>query len=164
MPEARFVLAGEGPERARLEADAETLGIRDRVVFLGRRDDVPELLGASDAFVLPSLYEGTSLSVLEAMAAGCPVVASAIPGTDELVVDGESGLLVPPGDVDALAVALRRMLAEPLLRERLGSAARQRAQQCFSASAAACRVTRLYEDLLDRDPPNSSDRVASLGD
>lgn len=148
IPEACFVLAGDGPERMRLERQVEQLRLRDRVLFLGRRTDVPELLAASDAFVLPSLYEGSSLALLEAMAAGKPVVTSAIPGTDELILDGETGLLVPPGNPDALALALRRVLAEPLLRARLGTAARDHAQRSFSASAAASRVAAVYDELL----------------
>ncbi len=151
VPGGQFVFAGEGPERPRLEAQAEKLGLDDRVLFLGRRSDVPELLAASDVFVLPSLFEGSSLAVLEAMAAGKPVVSSAIGGTDELVVDGESGLLVPPGDVGALALALNTLLSEAELRARLGARARDRVQTCFSASTAAARTTRVYEDLLDRE-------------
>jgi len=147
LPEARFALAGEGPERARLEAEAGRLGVGDRVRFLGRRADVPELLAAADAFVLPSLYEGSPLAVLEAMAAGLPLVATAVGGTGELVADGESGLLVPPRDPPALARALRRLLAEPETRERLGAAARRRAE-AFTAAATAGRVMALYERLL----------------
>jgi glycosyltransferase involved in cell wall biosynthesis len=105
VPDAVFVLAGEGPEREPLETLAAQLGIGDRVRFLGRREDVPQLLAACDVFALPSLYEGSSLAVLEAMAAGAPVVSSAIAGTDELIEDGSSGLLVPPGDSEALAAA-----------------------------------------------------------
>ena len=112
---ARFVLAGEGPERSRLEQRVATLGLGDRVQFLGHRNDIPELFAACDVFVLPSLYEGSSLAVLEAMAAGRPIVTSAIGGTDELIVHDASGLLVPPGDADALALALQRVLADAAL-------------------------------------------------
>ena len=145
---ARFAIAGSGPERHRLERAAAGLGIGDRVLFLGHRDDVPALLAASDAFVLPSLFEGTPLAILEAMAAGLPVVASRIDGIDELIVDGEDGLLVPPGEPDRLADALRRVVAEPDLRARLGNAARDRVASEFSAAATAARVSRVYEDLL----------------
>jgi glycosyltransferase involved in cell wall biosynthesis len=150
VPEARFALAGEGPERSRLESQAAALGLGDRMLFLGHRTDIPELLAASDVFVLPSLYECSPLAVLEAMAAGKPVVTSAIGGTDELVVDGASGLLLRPGDADALAFTLRRVLGDPPLRARLGAAARDRAVALFSAPVAAERVTRLYEELLER--------------
>jgi glycosyltransferase involved in cell wall biosynthesis len=150
VPSVRFVLAGEGPERRSLETQVRSLGLDDRFLFLGRRSDVPALLAASDVFVLPSLYEGSSLAVLEAMAAGKPVISSAIRGTDELVVPGESGLLVEPGDADALALSLRRVLAEPAFGAQLGARAHERARQFFSADLVAKRVSVLYEDLLDR--------------
>ena len=91
VPEAVFALVGEGGERAALENQARTLGVAERVRFLGHRDDVPELLAACDLFVLPSLYEGLPLSVLEAMAAAKPVVATAIDGTTEAVVHEVTG-------------------------------------------------------------------------
>jgi glycosyltransferase involved in cell wall biosynthesis len=145
---ARFVIVGAGDERAQLEHAAETLGVRERVLFLGPRDDVPALLAASDAFVLPSRFEGTPLALLEAMAAGKPVVASAIPGTDEIVADGETGLLVRPNDSDALAAALRRVVSDPGLRARLGAAAGRHAAAAHSAAASTRRVEAVYETLL----------------
>ena len=145
---ARFLIAGVGAERARLERQADELGVGERVLFLGHRPDVPALLAASDGFVLPSLFEGTSLALLEAMAAGKPVVASAIPGTDELVVDGETGLLVPARDADALAQALRRIVAEPELSARLGAAARHKAETAHSAVSSTRRVVDVYDTLL----------------
>ncbi len=148
IPEARFVLAGDGPLRGELEAETTRLGIADRVLFLGRRDDVPELLAACDVFALPSLYEGSSLAVLEAMAAYRPVVTSAIGGSDELIADGESGLLVPPGDAGALAAALRRLLGDAELRAALVGRARQRVDAEFSRAAMGRRVERVYEELL----------------
>ena len=150
LPGVRFALAGDGPERAALELHAERVGVRDRVAFLGRRDDVPELLAACDVFALPSLYEGSSLAVLEAMAAGRAVVSSRIGGTDELIGDGHSGLLVPPGDPAALAQALRRVIADDALRARLGARARERARREFDAEAATRAVTRIYEEVLAR--------------
>jgi glycosyltransferase involved in cell wall biosynthesis len=148
VPEAQLVLAGDGPERAALEAQASALRLGDRVLFLGHRTDVSELLAASDVFVLPSLYEGSSLAVLEAMAAMRPVVSTSIGGTEELIVHGESGLLVPPANPDALALALRRLLASPQLRTELAERARLRVEQRFSASAMAERVSLVYENLL----------------
>jgi glycosyltransferase involved in cell wall biosynthesis len=145
---ARFVIAGAGAEGAQLESQAAALGVHERVQFLGHRADVPALLAASDAFVLPSLFEGTPLSMLEAMAAGKPVVSSAIPGTDEIVVDGETGLLVPAGDSEALADALRRVVAEPELRARLGAAARRRAETEHSAVSSTRRVAAVYDEVL----------------
>jgi glycosyltransferase involved in cell wall biosynthesis len=148
VPDATFVLAGEGPERERLEALAAQLGISDRVRFLGRREDVPELLAACDVFALPSLYEGSSLAVLEAMAAGIPIVSSAIGGTEELVEDGRSGLLVAPGDAEALAAALRRVLGDPGLRKSLAGHARERVEAGLTREATADQVTGVYRELL----------------
>jgi glycosyltransferase involved in cell wall biosynthesis len=148
VPDARFVLAGAGPERGALEARATALGLGDRVAFLGHRADVPELLAASDVVVLPSLYEGLPLSLLEAMAAGKPVVASAIPGNDEAVRDGETGLLVPPRDPDALAAAIRTIIGYPALAGRLGAAARASVEERFSLTSMVDSVVAIYEDLL----------------
>lgn len=148
VPGARFVLAGEGPLRADLEAQARELGVADRVRFLGRREDVPELLAACDVFALPSLYEGSSLAVLEAMAARRPVLSSAIGGTDELIADGEDGLLVPPDDVTALAAALRRLLGDGQLRAALARRARERAEAEFSREAMSRRVEGIYGEAI----------------
>ncbi|HET8814096.1 MAG TPA: glycosyltransferase [Solirubrobacterales bacterium] len=148
VADAHFLLAGEGPERERLESLAQELGIADRVRFLGRREDVPQLLAACDVFALPSLYEGSSLAVLEAMAAGIPIVSSAIGGTDELIEDGRSGLLVPPGDVEALAAALRRLLGDQELRRSLATHARERVEAGLTREQMAERVTEVYGDLL----------------
>lgn len=152
VPEAIFVLAGDGPEREPLEALARRLGLADRVRFLGRREDVPELLAACDLFVLPSLYEGSSLAVLEAMAAGIPIVSSAIGGTDELIEDGRSGLLVPPGDAEALAAALRRALGEQELREEMAARARERVESGLRRERMAGRVEEVYRELLGEKP------------
>lgn len=148
VPEAVLALAGDGPERQRLEELAQQLGVAGRVRFLGRREDVPELLAACDVFALPSLYEGSSLAVLEAMAAGRAIVSSAIGGTDELIDDGRSGLLTPPGDAGALAGALRRLLADGELREGLAAAARERVERDLTRERLAARVTGAYEELL----------------
>lgn len=147
LPSALFVLAGDGPERLALERQARALGVLERVRFLGHRSDVPELLAACDVFALPSLYEGSSLALLEAMAAGRAIVASDVPGTDELIVDGVSGLLTPPGDPAALAAAIRRLSEDAPLRAALGAAA-QRAARRFTPQAMAARVTRVYAELL----------------
>ncbi len=148
VPEALFVLAGDGPERARMEAQAGRLGLADRVAFLGQRNDVPELLAACDLLVLPSLYEGLSVSIIEAMASGKPVVATAIPGNDEAVVDGETGLLVPPHDPAALANAIRTLLSDSALSGRMGAAGNARARRHFSAETMVRRITDIYDELL----------------
>ena len=149
VPNAIFVLVGDGPERASLEAQAASLGIRDRVIFLGHRDDVAELLASCDLLVLPSLYEGLPLSVLEAMAAGKPVVATSVGGTPEAVLDGETGFLVPSRDPTALVRAIQRLLTDARLRRKMGMAGRLRVQRNFSATQMVAGVTQTYEKLLD---------------
>jgi glycosyltransferase involved in cell wall biosynthesis len=150
VPEAQFVIAGDGPERASLEAQVSARGLQDRVIFLGFRRDIPELLAVCDLFVLPSLYEGLPVSLLEAQAAGKPVIATAIGGTDEVVVSGETGLLVPPADPAGLATAIRTLLADPSIGRRLALSGRARIQQEFSAGGMVRQVTQVYDDLLTR--------------
>jgi len=148
VADALFVLAGDGPERAALEAAVHEAGLEDRILFLGYRPDVPELLASSDLFVLPSLFEGFPLSILEAMAAGTPVIASDIGGNDEAVTHGETGFLVPPADPDALARAIRLLLSDTSLARRLAEAGRARAQREYSSGRMVDRVTRIYDELL----------------
>jgi glycosyltransferase involved in cell wall biosynthesis len=153
VPDARAVLVGAdleqgGAFQASLERDAEQLGVRDRVVFAGRREDASALLGELDVVALPSWTEGLPLVVLEAMARRRPVVATPVGGTPEVVVDGETGLLVPPRDPDALAGALRRLLADAELRQRMGEAGYERVRERFSADAMTRRVLEIYDEVL----------------
>lgn len=147
VPKATFVLAGDGPLRAELERLAAELNVADRCIFLGYRSDVSELLAAADVFVLPSLFEGLPVSVLEAMAAERPVVATAIGGTDEAVTHEVTGLLVPPRDPTALAAAIRRLQADPPLARRLAAAGRERVQREFSSVVTARNVMRIYDEI-----------------
>jgi glycosyltransferase involved in cell wall biosynthesis len=125
VPDAALTLLGDGPERARLERRALELGLGQRTQFLGagERDDVLRLCRAADAVVLSSTWENLPHTVVEALSVGTPVVATAVGGVPEVVADGVNGLLVPPGDADALAGALRRVVEEPGLRDRLAAAA-----------------------------------------
>lgn len=141
-------IVGDGPDRPLVEAAVAAAGVAGRVELLGERDDVPELLASADVFVLSSLSEGMPISVIEAMAAGLPVVASAVGGVPELVADGETGYLVPPGDVDALAVTLERVLADEGLRRRLGEAGRRRALERFDVEAFREAHRSLYRRAL----------------
>ena len=150
VPDAIFVIAGEGPERATLEARASALGIAHRVRFLGHRRDVPPLLAIADLFVLPSLWEGLPLSVLEAMAAGVPVVATRIGGTDELVRDGETGTLAPPENGSALAEAIRAALYDRERALRMAAAARALVEREHSSAVMVSATSALYEELLAR--------------
>jgi glycosyltransferase involved in cell wall biosynthesis len=149
-PRSRCALwvAGDGPERAALEAASARLGIAERVRFLGRRSDVPDLLEACDVFVLPSRQEGLGVAALEAMARGRPVVASAIGGLGEIVIPEQTGLLVPPGDAAVLAAALERLLADPALARRLGSAGAARVAEHFLAEQMVSAYEALYREIL----------------
>jgi glycosyltransferase involved in cell wall biosynthesis len=148
VPEATFLVAGDGPDRESLERHARELRVVDRVRFLGFRTDVPALLAGASVIVLPSLYEGLPLSVLEAMAAARPVVATRIPGTDEAVADGVTGVLVPPADPAALAAAIRALVSDPERARQMGDAGRRRVLQEFDASITAGAVDGLYRELL----------------
>ena len=155
LPEARLVLVGVDLERggafqAELERDAERLGVRDRVVFAGRRNDAAALLGQLDVVALPSWTEGLPLVLLEAMARRRAVVATPVGGTPELLVDGETGLLVAPGDANALAAAIGRLLADAGLRERMGDAGYRRVADRFSAEEMCRRVLELYDEVAVR--------------
>jgi glycosyltransferase involved in cell wall biosynthesis len=148
VPEATFVLAGDGPLRAELEQQARALGVADRCVFLGYRADVPAILAAADLVVLPSLFEGLPVSILEAMAAQRPVVATAIGGTDEAITHDQTGLLVPAGDSTALAAAIQRVRMDPALGHRLAVAGRQRVEREFSSARTAAGVMRVYDEIM----------------
>ena len=161
FPHARFAVVGEGrviengvvrdgPYKAELEAYAARLGLADRVVFTGFRLDVPEMLSEVTVSVLPSLTEGLSNTVLESMAAGVPVVATTVGGIPEAVVDGESGLLVPPRDAAALARAIGTVLADPERAARLGGAARRRVAERFSDERMIRATESFYLSLLAR--------------
>jgi L-malate glycosyltransferase len=147
-PSARLVLLGEGPTRRELEGQVRGLGLEPWVSFRGFQGSVAEFLDACTALAHPSLTEGMPNVVLEAMASGKPVVASRVGGIPELLVDGESGLLVAPRDPAALASALIRLVDEPELAATLGRNARRRAQERFSIEAMVEATEAVYRDLL----------------
>lgn len=151
VPEAELVLVGDGPLRWELEQQAETLGIAGSVRFLGTREDVPALLGLFTVAVLPSLFEGLPLFVLEAMAAGRPVVGTRVCGASEAIADGETGLLVPARDPAALAAAITSLLCAPAKAERMGQAGRVRLLRHYQARRMVADTCALYEALLARD-------------
>jgi L-malate glycosyltransferase len=142
-PELSFVIAGDGPRAAELRAMSERLGVADRVRFVGHVDDVPSLLGAAQAFVLPSISEAFPNAVIEAMAAGLPVVASAVGGLLDLVDHGRTGLLVPPSDPEALAGAIAALVADPARAARIGAAAREDVASRYTFG----RMVQSFEDL-----------------
>jgi glycosyltransferase involved in cell wall biosynthesis len=146
----RLAIAGGrgGEQQPILQAFAAEHGLAERVHLLLHRDDIPDLQAAADVFVMPSLWEGLPLAVLEAMHAGNPVVASATSGIPEAVTDEREGLLVPPGDVGALAVALRRVLTDEPFRRRLGAGAKERALREFTITAMTDAYERLYRSRV----------------
>ncbi|OGL15643.1 MAG: hypothetical protein A3K12_13570 [Candidatus Rokubacteria bacterium RIFCSPLOWO2_12_FULL_71_19] len=147
-PGLRLVVVGDGPQRAVLEAEAERLGLRGAARFLGERADIPELLAAMDVFVHPSESEGHPNAVLEAMASGLPVIAAAIPGVDELVRDGETGVLVPPGDPAELARAIGALLDRPDLAGELGLAGQALIARQFDVTTMVWRFEEVYEQYF----------------
>jgi glycosyltransferase involved in cell wall biosynthesis len=149
-PDVQLVLAGLGPAADDLRRDAERLGAA--VEFTGWVDDdeKAELLAAATCLVLPSYQEALPLVVLEAMAAGVPVVASHVGGIPDTIRDGVDGLLVPPGDADSLASALTRILDEPELAQRLADTASRRVEELYTPASLARRTATLYDEVLER--------------
>jgi glycosyltransferase involved in cell wall biosynthesis len=143
----RTLIAGDGPLRLQLEETARLYHLDDRVRFLGHREDVPRLMAAADLVVLPSAYEGLPNLVLEAMRFRKPVVATAAPGTTEVVVDGRTGLLVPVANPPLLCRAIRDVLRDPALARRLGEAGREHVDRVFPARKMINEFASLYEQL-----------------
>lgn len=144
----RLVIVGDGPEHARVRQILDVEGIRDLAWLPGARHDIPSLLRGFDVFVLPSYGEGVSNTILEAMAAGLPVVATRVGANAELVADGATGCIVPPSDSDALATALAAYALDPARSGAHGRAGRQRAEQRFSLQRMIDRYQRLYLALV----------------
>jgi glycosyltransferase involved in cell wall biosynthesis len=151
VPEARFLVLGEGREKTALRARAEELGVADRVVFAGFRSDVHRLYPIMDVSVLTSLSEGLSITILESMSFGIPVVATAVGGNPELVRHGESGFLVPPKDAASFADAVVRVLGDPQLAQKLGQEGRAIVERDFALETVAERYAELYRDVLTRE-------------
>ncbi|HST03232.1 MAG TPA: glycosyltransferase family 4 protein, partial [Chloroflexia bacterium] len=153
--DVRLLIVGDGPVRVELEKLNTELQARAQescspVVFAGARQDIPQLLGAMDVFVLPSLNEALPIVILEAMAVGLPVVATRVGGVPEIVQDGVTGLLVPPGAEDALLDALSRLAHDPFLRVKLAQAGRGQVRGNFTIKQMARNVEAIYEELITR--------------
>ena len=145
----RASLVGDGPDRSMIEAELARLGLGDSVRLLGDRCDVPRLLAAADVFVCSSRSEGMPISIIEAMAAGLPVVASAVGGVPEMVEDERTGLLVAPGATTALADALARLVGDRTLREQMGRAGRENALERYDLPPFRRAHLELYARLLE---------------
>jgi glycosyltransferase involved in cell wall biosynthesis len=144
---ARLLVAGDGELRNELEALAQQLGVASQVQFLGERDDVAQILAASDAFVLSSHSEGIPLSVLEAMAAGLPVIATSVGGLPEVVRNGIEGLLVPTGNIEALESAMGQLAGDSAARRAMSRAAAERISQKFDAQVMVGSYLSIYKRL-----------------
>lgn len=161
QPHTHFLWVGEGRLRAGLEREAAAAGLSDRIIFAGSRDDVPDLLAAADAFVLPSEFEGLPLALIEAMAAGLPVVATRVPGTTE-VITNDAGQLVPPRDPAALATGVVTVLRDPDQSRAMAERGRVLAERDFSARRMADEVYAIYRSVLaqaNRRSPQLERRV-----
>lgn len=147
-PEVTYVFVGNGDQKESLRALAQALEVARQVLFLGFRDDSEALMKQFDLFCLPSLSEGLSSAILAAMASELPVVATRVGGIPELVVDGETGLLVPAGQAEALAAALDCLLEDSELRRRMGQAGRRRVETCFTLERKLKETEKSYQELL----------------
>jgi glycosyltransferase involved in cell wall biosynthesis len=148
VPKLAMALVGPGPSEAELRALAGSLDIADEVIFAGRREDIPSVLNAFDIFVLPSVYEGFGLAVLEAMAAGLPVIASRIGAFEEIVAESETGRLFELRNPHALADELEALVCNPELRRTFGANGRHRVEQDFSLEAMHAKTWNAYLDAL----------------
>ncbi len=152
FPETLFVFVGEGPERGNLERLSRDLGMEANVVFAGQRQDMPGVYASLDLLVLPSLTEGMPMTILEAMAARKPVVATRVGAVPRIVIPEQTGLLTTPGNIQELRDALARLLADAGLRRRLGEQGHALVQEQYSAESMARNYLHLYESLLAATP------------
>lgn len=144
----RFLIVGDGELKSKVIRLSNKLGVREKVTFLGFREDIPEILEILDVFVLPSLWEGLGRSLTEAMVMGCPVVATRVEGVPELVVEGETGILVQPKDTDGLAGGIVEFITDSDKAGKMGQAAREKVLHDFSAEQMVNRIEKLYWKMI----------------
>lgn len=157
QPPLVAMFAGTGPLEAELKSKCKTAGLSERVRFLGYRTDLPRLLAAADLVVLPSISEGLPLAAVEALAAARPIIATETGGTPEVVLNGQTGLLVQPNDSVALAAAIHRVLSDPALARRLGTNGRRFVEQHFDVRVQIERTMALYRELTTRETRRSAE-------
>lgn len=148
--DAHFLIIGDGELRDALKQQVSKTGVSDNFHFLGVRNDIPRLLASVDLFVLPSLWEGLSIALLEAMAAARPIVCTAVSGTEQVMIPGKTGLVVPPGDSRSLAEAIDRMLSDPERARSMGNAARRQVDEKFGAQKQSEEYLSFYREVLNR--------------
>lgn len=146
----KLIIVGDGPLRKELTDYANGLGISDKVLFLGFRENIPDIINIFDVFVLSSLMEGVSLTLLEAMASELPIVATNVGGNPEVVIDGVTGFLVPPKEPEKTAEAIAKILQNPELAQKMGGAGRKRVEEKFSLERMVREYGELYEECLAR--------------
>lgn len=147
-PNVLLVILGDGELRSSLEEQARALKREDRVLFLGMRNDVPEIVSCSDVFALPSINEGFGVALLEAMAVKCPIVATDVGGVPEVILDGVTGILVPPKDPAQLAKGILKLIKDPQLSARLAESGYQRLKTLFDIQNTVSKMELLYSDLV----------------
>jgi len=149
-PDVWFLLVGDGELKEQLRDLRDRWKLRPQVIFLGARPDIPKILAAADIFVLPSLWEGLPLVLIEAGLTGLPVVACKVDGVVEIIQEGHNGFLVLPKDANSLAKAIQALVEEPRLRREMGESGRTVASTCFDMKKIIPQITALYNDLLER--------------
>jgi glycosyltransferase involved in cell wall biosynthesis len=155
MPDVRFLIIGDGGLKKQLMDLSSNLGVSKNVMFLGFRSDIPELLSVMDVLVLASLREGFSNAILEAMAAMKPVVATNVGGNPEVIIDGVTGLIVPPKDPHSMAQAILNLLQNEDLAQQMGEAGRRRVENHFTIDVITQKYIQLYDSLLATQKHNS---------
>lgn len=148
FPELKFVIVGEGPDRSEIEGMIQRLELQSMVILAGQHSDMPAIYAAMDVFVLPSLNEGLPMTILEAMAASRPVIASRVGAIPKVIQDGETGLLVDPTDTDGLRNALARLLADGDLCSRIGAAGHDWVCRNYTSEAMTLKYRQMYDDVL----------------
>lgn len=148
LPNARILFIGDGPLRAELETRAKGLAVHDSIIWMGFRRDVPRLLAGLDVMVMPSLWEGLPLALLEAFAAGCPAVATAVDGIPEIIDHGANGFLIPPDDLGGLAPRIVELLSNRDLALEMSAAARAKAESSFTAELMVDNMLAVYDQAL----------------
>jgi len=149
-PQARFLIVGKGPEEMNIRAQIESRNLQDKVMLLGYRRDIPEILNLLDIFVLPSIREGFSLAILEAMAVGKPVIATDVGGNREAVVNGVTGFIVPKRDPSSLALQILTLIRNPEIAAEMGEKGRKRVLERFTIEATVAEITKFYLELLEK--------------